>query len=534
MDDINPIDKNSISKDFVLEALTRWNYFPTQKKENEYTPLLHSKSFTPLVTKELSNLNLTKNELKYGFDQVEFRLTRHNSTSRILSIPHPHAYAILCHTLFENLDKIESATQIYKNENSIIKPSQDYGDKIITMDYEDPLEKTNRLVEQSFGKKFMVKADISNCFPSIYTHALPWALVGFEHAKANRSKDLWFNKLDTNLRTIKRGETQGIGIGPAISNFIAEIILSKIDQELRQKYAYYRYIDDYTCYAKDHSEAISFIYDLENQLKRFKLTLNPRKTEILELPSSNACSWVIELQSRSPIGYLTTESNETISIKHSARDVIRHLELALHLNKKDPDGSVLKFAAKSVMHRLDSDAKEPFTHYLLNLSFTYPHLLPLLDSILSDSEVNAEKYTRHLNDILLENYHLGRSDGMCWPLYYIHKHKLKLENKNAEAIVKSQDCTALLLLEHFESYHGASIPLIDSLEEGYDQHRYWLLTYQLLKWGRLAEKHLTPAYEVMLKHEVSFSALDQQTGHSEQQFEAMKIQALFSEEQLPF
>ena len=28
------------------------------------------------------------------------------------------------------------------------------------------------------GKKYIVKADISTCFPSIYTHSIPWALVG--------------------------------------------------------------------------------------------------------------------------------------------------------------------------------------------------------------------------------------------------------------------------------------------------------------------------------------------------------------------
>ena len=32
------------------------------------------------------------------------------------------------------------------------------------------------------GKRYMVNADISTCFTSIYTHSLSWALVGKEMA----------------------------------------------------------------------------------------------------------------------------------------------------------------------------------------------------------------------------------------------------------------------------------------------------------------------------------------------------------------
>ncbi len=36
------------------------------------------------------------------------------------------------------------------------------------------------------GKRYLVKADISTCFPSIYTHSIPWALIGKDDAKARR------------------------------------------------------------------------------------------------------------------------------------------------------------------------------------------------------------------------------------------------------------------------------------------------------------------------------------------------------------
>lgn len=38
------------------------------------------------------------------------------------------------------------------------------------------------------GKRYVVKADISTCFPSIYTHSIPWALAGKATAKKNSRK----------------------------------------------------------------------------------------------------------------------------------------------------------------------------------------------------------------------------------------------------------------------------------------------------------------------------------------------------------
>jgi hypothetical protein len=51
--------------------------------------------------------------------------------------------------------------------------------------------------ELSVGARFVAKADISNCFPSIYTHSIPWALVRKEEAKQKQGEQHeYFNKLD--------------------------------------------------------------------------------------------------------------------------------------------------------------------------------------------------------------------------------------------------------------------------------------------------------------------------------------------------
>ncbi len=84
-----------------------------------------------------------------------------------------------------------------------------------------------------------------------------------------------------------------------------------------------------------------------------------------------------------------------------------------------------------------------------------------------------------------------------------------------------------MLLEGFEEHYGSSLEFINSLESDYDKDRYWLLIYQLTKWGRLNNKNLTPDFEIMINHDVSFSALDAAPSESENKLEAAKVVALF-------
>ena len=86
------------------------------------------------------------------------------------------------------------------------------------------------------GSKYLVNADISTCFSSIYTHSIPWALVGKETSKENKgNRQEWYNDLDFYVRNTKNGETHGLLIGSHTSNLLSEIILTSIDHELSCK-----------------------------------------------------------------------------------------------------------------------------------------------------------------------------------------------------------------------------------------------------------------------------------------------------------
>jgi len=492
----------TVGIDFLLEALTRWNYFPNQKiKGGELPPVFSTRQFTPGVAMLLVAQPLRDG----GYDQVEYFATRYNNVSRPLAIPHPMGYAHLVNCICINWDKLE---YVSTNPNSLIKPEEHADDRVLVMDYEEPLERTSRTIKIGFGKKFRAHTDISNCFPSIYSHAIPWATVGFAYAKAHKPpahSALWFNQLDYHQRMIKRNETQGLAIGPATSNIVSEAILARIDQELSKDFTYYRYIDDYTCYCETFEEGQKFFRRIGDELRKYKLSLNIKKTEIVELPAPIDSDWVVELSTGMPSG--TPNESPKPGKHYNASEAIRFIDYAVQLKKKTPDGSVLKFAVKSIVYQLDGRAVTPVLEYLLNLSRFYPLLLPQLEHLLSHVDVNSESYAGNLNSILIDNAINRRSDGMCWALYYLNKHNLVISYESVEEVIKSRDCMAILLLHVAGVFEDEVKAFVDSLDSSdlYELDQYWVLLYQRFLDGKGPNPYPGDAcFQILKDKEVNF------------------------------
>jgi hypothetical protein len=501
----------SMDSHYLMKALGRWNYFPNQRADGgEIPPIFSSRQMTPAVIEAL----VTKELRKGGYDQVDYYATRYNNVVRPLSIPHPTAYAHLASCLCENWQNL---SYICENKISLIKPEEHPDGRALVMDYESPLDKTVRALESGFGKLFRVHTDITNCFPSVYSHAIPWATVGFAHAKKHKGKqheDLWFNRVDYLVRMTKRNETQGVAIGPGTSNVVTEAILARIDERLSKKYSFCRYIDDYVCYCEKYDEAQRFIQDLNDELRSFRLSLNLKKTEIVELPAAIDPEWIVELSTRMPAGTPCDGDSKFFS----AQEAIRFIEFALTLKKSAPDGSVLKYAVKSVIFRLQETAVRPVLEFLLLLASHYPLLLPLLRPLLNRADIDAAKYAKHLNFILIENAVNRRSDGMCWALFLLIESDLMVSSEGVNRIIESRDSLAITLVHSIKVFEGEVKAFADTVdpEELYDVDRYWLLFYQRYVDGVGNNPYKSDDFDVLKEFEVSFMPAEGVHSGSEQ------------------
>jgi len=90
----------------------------------------------------------------------------------------------------------------------------------------------------AFDFAYVLHGDITDCYASIYTHSIAWALHGKSTAKAKR-RDLSLsgNAIDFRLQNMQHGQTNGIPQGSVLVDLIAEMVLGYADLELSQRLA---------------------------------------------------------------------------------------------------------------------------------------------------------------------------------------------------------------------------------------------------------------------------------------------------------
>lgn len=165
----------------------------------------------------------------HGF--IFYESMRDINVPRPLGIPNPMAYQRLCECLRDHWAEIQLhfAKQTKGNSHKIsrihIRKQKDT-ETLFKMNYKNWRTDDSPVPGILIGKKYMVSADISTCFPSMYTHSLCWALMGKDNAKKNRNQKFWPNELDRHCMNLRSGETHGFLIGPHTSNLLAEIILT--------------------------------------------------------------------------------------------------------------------------------------------------------------------------------------------------------------------------------------------------------------------------------------------------------------------
>ena len=332
---------DEISPQELLEGLLGYGLFA-----EKLPPIFSSVLFYEYCKQ--SNVNFQNKR----HDYIRYETSRNINIPRLLSIPNPFAYANLCNCIVQNWDNIKSVFE-ETTSNQNYKVSQIHIQKLkekkllfeMNKHYSDKDADLTAFIDTlQIKKKFKVSADISNCFPSMYSHSLPWAIVGKDVAKKDTHDKLWYNKLDTYVRNIKNGETNGLLIGPHTSNLLSELILCRIDEILASKYVYVRNIDDFTCYVESDEKAEEFLLELNSNLKSYELSLNAKKTEIQKLPITATTEWIVALNSFF-IGENYTEDHKLV---FKYQRLKAYIDLATQLANETINYSVYSYAIKTI------------------------------------------------------------------------------------------------------------------------------------------------------------------------------------------
>ena len=517
-----------ISNDELLEGLLGYGMF-----SEKLPPVFSSVSFYHYWLDEL-NKNNNDNERK-THKYICFESMRNNNIPRQFGIPNPFKYAILCEKLYNSwhdiLDKFRENTLGDKHKISRIHIRKlidnkalikmDYGDyeddNVDENDLEDPSDGGNNddnipnsierdngdkalfrmnyknwkldgdpITSFFIGKKYVVKADISQCFPSIYTHAISWALVGKSTAKKHRGIKEWYNQIDKACQNMRDGETHGLLIGPHTSNLISELILTTVDNQLKSKYKYIRKVDDYTCYVEKYEDAESFLRDLEFELRKFDLLLNHKKTSIEKLPKCSEEYWTRALKDKSALW------NDKEIGYNMARS---YLDTAIQLMADNGQNASTIFYAIKILggRELNKGARKYCVKMMCHLAIIYPYLIPIMDEYVFDkfnaSVYDIEKFSKVLYK---ESLAKKNSEALNYAIFYAVKYNFTL-SVNAKLIIDSYNCISKLLALIYFRMNGDS-ESVDKLakeaerlaECDFDEN--WLFIYEAVDVSKLKDE----------------------------------------------
>lgn len=444
---------------------------------------------------------------KKWHDYITYEYIRNNNIPRNIGIPTPMAHELLCKCLSENWDKIrkyfrDKTSDQEKIISQIHIRKMKETDSLFVMNYTN--WKTNSTPEPDIfiGKKYKICADISQCYSSIYTHAIPWALTGNKKSKDTiKKRDLWYNRIDEVTRNSKNGETHGILVGPHTSHIISEIILCAIDYNLYKKYKnYIRSIDDYICYTETREEAEQFLIDLNRELQEFDLSINRKKVTIKELPSRVKEKWVNKVHNQKTL--LKCKSNVDYKDVQVYIDYITKL-----VNENSDNTAILNYAIKILKDcNLTTNAKEYLVKSVMSLALIYPYLVPLLYEhifeLYKTREVKIGEYTN-----MIYNKYISKNnfEACSYALLYALNSNSKLKNFDLNLIISSKDCILLLMALIYCKKINCSSGVKQLKEYARElikcdeMDQYWLFIYECLSFSELKDD-----WKDMKKSDVSF------------------------------
>jgi hypothetical protein len=142
-----------------------------------------------------------------------------------------------------------------------------------------------RSITYSLEFSHVLHTDVTDCYGSLYTHSISWALHGLNLAKEKRHEEsLIGNKIDAHIQASRYGQTNGISQGSVLMDFVAEIVLAYVDHEITAKlgkpkdFRVLRYRDDYRIFTNSDERAEAILQIISDRLRTVGMKLGVVKT----------------------------------------------------------------------------------------------------------------------------------------------------------------------------------------------------------------------------------------------------------------
>lgn len=235
-------------------------------------------------------------------------------------------------------------------------------------------------IKLSTEYEHLIQIDLSDCYGSIYTHAIAWALHGKQAAKENKDDRVYMlgNEIDKLIRHMRNGQTNGIPQGSALMDFIAEMLLGYLDLEIsekitsKEKYKVIRYRDDYRIFVNDLSFGKKILKVISECVEDVGLKINSSKTHI----SDNIVTDSIK---KDKLDWLASIKGDVNLQKHL---LLIHQHARLHPNTGSIVHALTDFYKKILSRKKIEDAETQIA-IVVDISFHNPKTYPITAAIIS-------------------------------------------------------------------------------------------------------------------------------------------------------
>lgn len=364
--------------------------------------------------------------------------------------------------------------------------------------------------------------DVSRFYPSVYTHAFPWAINGKVAAKADtqsNSSTVFGNRLDFIVRQAQSRQTIGMPVGPDASKIAAEILMAAVDKRFialsgKIPPTYLRHVDDYWIGGNTHEECEKHLQNLRLALKEYELDISETKTRIISMKYVFGESWPSELES---------EIRECLGPggKFTGMDPIPTFGKIVDRATRDNDDGIIKHALRVIDERkLWSVNWEIVEHFLAQCAVQFPHSFDYVARVIAwrirtKKSVDKALWIEIARLTALQNAKLGRDSESAWAIWLIKELNQKITTALSDALLGNCGALVLCFLAHFPKYKLATDKkLYDRLRNVVEGNpfagAFWPLTLELAhlreadpSWSASA----TPA-ALRLLHDAKISIID--------------------------
>ena len=515
-----------LTGDGFINQVSRYGYFAEQ-----FPDCFSSTTFADSIQELLPLINIGKSQKSKKANTTaptNLSTYKNDISRRTLSVPNPEAFLRISKYIGENWDDILAVSKSINSLSPItFLKSYRVTEELIncesirehTKAKSDFITGIKNSIRASLGYKIQLKIDITNCYNSLYTHSITWAVCGKEQAKQyfrtsepETLKPMYEmgDSLDCFTRQLKNNETNGIIVGPYTSRIVSEIILSRIDGCMREKgFKFKRYVDDYKIYFRTEAKAQESLPIIEKILNEYNLTLNTSKTEIEKYPFNTI-----------------SQIKDTFENAKAQEGVFGVLNAAALLHKSGEKGAY-KYALKYVMDEpIDIDDLQIIIPTLVNIMLIDPRYGKFVTRYLKKniSIINAESLSTVFNLELKSSLENDLEQESLLFMQLLRDLSLKIDADNIINILKSRNDFAIIialdLWKNRKTFVTRTKAEAQKINEGIEDllneikgeklsGPRWLLLYELrihqfVKDDRIPNTEIDPFFDKMLKMKISF------------------------------